>query len=228
MERLIEIIPTLEKRTKGQDHDDTDPYVDEGGVDNPTQWGQGLKKSQVLPLVTERVKEDLIATGIKKLNAKLAEDYKNAETNEKKVNGHILNCKEMSDMLYSRKEPRIKYTFRSVSGTKGELRVTPKSTILIRIKDFMRITQPTSQASKKLKQSYTYLARKGDRQYFDKNFEHAKNEVLSLIKMQGWYGVPRLYGLCMTSPSGGDVTELLMSSEAEKTPKWKKRASSLR
>nr|XP_039264702.1 uncharacterized protein LOC120340491 [Styela clava] len=217
MERLFEIIPVMEMRTDSVTPDDAERQIP---IDpnEPTQWGQNLSKSHKLPLVTEYTNEELIALEMKRINSNFTNIYQNLnkQSNSKwhllkenaLLNG-LLNCREISQLEYSRKDPRIKYNFRSLSKWKGDIKISSTVSVPILLRNFVKKKTPPESSIEKM--NYPTIARKSDKQYFDKSFERAKTKLLNLLKMQGWYGIPRLYGLCITSSSGDDVTDAILN-----------------
>lgn len=225
MDRLFELIPVLEFRTNASIDDDSDPIQKSITIDDEPVVLVDNQKSTKLSYASDKIPMEKIIEEIRKKNENFSSlrEYENGVPNylwkslrKDAFPAGILLCKDLVKLEKSRINPRIRYTYRSFSQWKGYLQTDSVRNFPLKARRFQRDTKPPKNS---YKDDYVIVARQNQSPYLDKKFEHAKNELLSVLKMQGWYGIPRLLGVCVTTSDGTDVIESGLNGKKDLEPK---------
>lgn len=224
MERLFQLIPVLEFRTNASTAADSDPIQTADAIDNEPVLIVDDQKSRKLSYASDKIHMEKIIEEIRRINHNFSSLHKFENGVEDRLweslrkeifpNG-ILLCNDIAKMEKTRSNPRIRYNYRSFTRWKGHLQTDTVTKFPVKLRRFQIDTKPPN---KPYKDDYAIVARKNQSPYLDKNFEHAKNELLNVLKMQGWYGIPKLLGVCVTTSDGKDVIESSLNGQNSLEP----------
>lgn len=213
MDRLFQLIPVLEFRTNASSADDSDPVQTADIIGNESSVIVNNQKPSKLSHASDKVPMEKLIGEVRRINTNFHSLHKyengvqdslwNSLQKDIFSNGLLL-CDNMIKMERTRKNPRIRFTYRSSTQWKGLLQTETVTNFPVKLRRLQRDIKPPN---KPYKDDYVLLARKNQLPYVDKKFEHAKNELLNILKMQGWYGIPKVLGVCVTTSNGTDVIE---------------------
>lgn len=153
-------------------------------------WGKAERVGEVLPSISRKMDVNKITKEFRKIKKLNSEVKSNANTWPEY---QILDCKEMKEAENSPQYPKLAYVSRSVTRWAGRLELSKEHSIQIVQKRFT----DDGKASKFV----------GGREGENGEFELGKRELYNLLAVQGWYGMPKVYAVCIMNENFEDITQ---------------------